>query len=164
MLGELSGSMAHELNQPLTAILSNAQAAIRFLAHDNIDLNEVRDILRSSPGRFIVGSEPAGGIVTADFKDPATPHLLIAGQAGSGKSWLLRAIIASLLHFHGPAAIRFTLMDPKRVTFNVPAFQSAIAAHLDGPVLYSIDDVSYHASSDLLIGIRSAIEYLKRPA
>ena len=31
----------------------------------------------------------------------------VAGQAGSGKSWLLRAIIASLLHFHGPAAIRY---------------------------------------------------------
>jgi PAS domain S-box-containing protein len=45
MLGELSGSLAHELNQPLTAILSNAQAAQRFLAHDNADLNEVRDIL-----------------------------------------------------------------------------------------------------------------------
>jgi signal transduction histidine kinase len=45
MLGELSGSMAHELNQPLTAILSNAQAAQRFLAHENADLNEVRDIL-----------------------------------------------------------------------------------------------------------------------
>jgi len=29
MLGELSGSLAHELNQPLTAILSNAQAAQR---------------------------------------------------------------------------------------------------------------------------------------
>jgi PAS domain S-box-containing protein len=45
MLGELSGSLAHELNQPLTAILSNAQAAQRFLAHDNADLNELRDIL-----------------------------------------------------------------------------------------------------------------------
>ncbi len=45
MLGELSGSMAHELNQPLTAILSNAQAAQRFLAEDQADLNEVRDIL-----------------------------------------------------------------------------------------------------------------------
>jgi len=45
MLGELSGSMAHELNQPLTAILSNAQAAQRFLADDHTDLNEVRDIL-----------------------------------------------------------------------------------------------------------------------
>ena len=45
MLGELSGSMAHELNQPLTAILSNAQAAQRFLAGDQADLAEVRDIL-----------------------------------------------------------------------------------------------------------------------
>jgi C4-dicarboxylate-specific signal transduction histidine kinase len=45
MLGELSGSLAHELNQPLTAILSNAQAAQRFLGHENVDLDEVRDIL-----------------------------------------------------------------------------------------------------------------------
>lgn len=45
MLGELAGSLAHELNQPLAAILSNAQAAQRFLAGDNVDLNEVRDIL-----------------------------------------------------------------------------------------------------------------------
>src|ERR1035438_9673534 len=45
MLGELSGSLAHELNQPLTAILSNAQAAQRFLSRDDADLNEVREIL-----------------------------------------------------------------------------------------------------------------------
>ena len=45
MLGELSGSMAHELNQPLTAILSNAQAAQNFMAQDNVDLNEVKEIL-----------------------------------------------------------------------------------------------------------------------
>jgi PAS domain S-box-containing protein len=46
MLGELSGALAHELNQPLTAILSNAQAAQRFLAQDSIDFNELRDILQ----------------------------------------------------------------------------------------------------------------------
>jgi signal transduction histidine kinase len=46
LLGELSGSLAHELNQPLAAILSNAQAAQRFLAHDNVNLDEVRDILQ----------------------------------------------------------------------------------------------------------------------
>jgi two-component system sensor kinase FixL len=45
MLGELSGSMAHELNQPLTAILSNAQAAQRFLARQPADLEEVRGCL-----------------------------------------------------------------------------------------------------------------------
>jgi len=45
MLGVLSGSIAHELNQPLTSILSNAQAAGRFLAQEPVDLDEVRDIL-----------------------------------------------------------------------------------------------------------------------
>jgi PAS domain S-box-containing protein len=45
MLGELSGSLAHELNQPLTSILSNAQAAQHFLEVENSDLREVREIL-----------------------------------------------------------------------------------------------------------------------
>ena len=46
MLGELSGSLAHELNQPLAAILSNAQAALRFLAEGPGDIEEIRNILR----------------------------------------------------------------------------------------------------------------------
>ncbi|HEX5219018.1 MAG TPA: MASE1 domain-containing protein [Verrucomicrobiae bacterium] len=45
VVGELSGAVAHELNQPLTAILSNAQAAQRRLAQEPIDLDEIRDIL-----------------------------------------------------------------------------------------------------------------------
>ncbi len=44
-LGELASSIAHEVNQPLTAILSNAQAAQRFLALENPDLAEIREIL-----------------------------------------------------------------------------------------------------------------------
>jgi PAS domain S-box-containing protein len=44
-MGEMAASLAHEINQPLTAILSNAQAARRFLAADPADLNEVREIL-----------------------------------------------------------------------------------------------------------------------
>ncbi|MGH7874118.1 MAG: sensor histidine kinase [Candidatus Binatia bacterium] len=45
-MGELAASLAHELNQPLTAILSNAQAAQRFLAIKPPDLDEVHDILQ----------------------------------------------------------------------------------------------------------------------
>ena len=45
-LGELSGALAHELNQPLTAILSNAQAAQRLLDRDPLNLPEVRDALQ----------------------------------------------------------------------------------------------------------------------
>ena len=59
MLGELSGSLAHELNQPLTAILSNAQAAQRFLAHDDVDLDEVRDIL----GDIVKQDKRAGEVI-----------------------------------------------------------------------------------------------------
>ena len=45
LLAELSGSLAHELNQPLTSILSNAQAAIRFMAREPSDPLEVRQCL-----------------------------------------------------------------------------------------------------------------------
>ena len=44
-IGELAGSLAHELNQPLTAILSNAQAAQRLLERNPADLAEVSEIL-----------------------------------------------------------------------------------------------------------------------
>ena len=59
MLGELSGSLAHELNQPLTAILSNAQAAQRFLARDNADLDNVREILKD----IVAEDKRAGEII-----------------------------------------------------------------------------------------------------
>ena len=45
VLGELSGAIAHEINQPLTAILSNAQTALYLLAKDSPDLAEIRDAL-----------------------------------------------------------------------------------------------------------------------
>ena len=46
IMGELAASLAHELNQPLTAILSNAQAALRFMTAKPPDLEEVREILK----------------------------------------------------------------------------------------------------------------------
>lgn len=45
MLGELSGSLAHELNQPLAAILSNAQAGQRFLARSPPQIERIPAIL-----------------------------------------------------------------------------------------------------------------------
>jgi signal transduction histidine kinase len=59
LLGQLSGALAHELNQPLTAILSNAQAAQHFLASDRIDLDELRDIL----GDIVAEDQRAGEVI-----------------------------------------------------------------------------------------------------
>jgi PAS domain S-box-containing protein len=44
-LGELSSALTHELKQPLTAILSNAQTAQILLARDEVDVKELRNII-----------------------------------------------------------------------------------------------------------------------
>ena len=41
-LGEISATIAHEVNQPLAAIVANGQACLRFLNHDDPDLDDVR--------------------------------------------------------------------------------------------------------------------------
>jgi signal transduction histidine kinase len=45
-LGELSGAIAHEVNQPLTAILSNAQAALYLLRPESPNFTEIHDALK----------------------------------------------------------------------------------------------------------------------
>ena len=45
MLGELTGALAHELSQPVTAVLSNAQAARAFVDREPIDVPELRAII-----------------------------------------------------------------------------------------------------------------------
>ena len=63
-IGELAGSLAHELNQPLTAILSNAQAAQRFLGADPTSLEEVRAILQD-----IVNDDKRAGDIIRRVRD-----------------------------------------------------------------------------------------------
>jgi signal transduction histidine kinase len=57
-IGELSGALAHELNQPLTAILSNAQAARRLLAMNPANIDQVREALED-----IMSDDKRAGLV-----------------------------------------------------------------------------------------------------
>ena len=45
LIGEMSASIAHELNQPLAGIVSNAGAGQRFIDRGNVDLQEIRELL-----------------------------------------------------------------------------------------------------------------------
>jgi C4-dicarboxylate-specific signal transduction histidine kinase len=45
LMGEMSASIAHELNQPLAGILSNAAAGQRFIDRGDVDLREIREVL-----------------------------------------------------------------------------------------------------------------------
>jgi len=47
------------------------------------------------------------------------PHVLVAGATGQGKSVGLNAIITSLLYKKHPSQLKFVLVDPKKVEFNI---------------------------------------------
>jgi signal transduction histidine kinase len=60
-MGELTASLAHEINQPLGAILSSAQAALRFLQSATPDLNLFRTILQN----IVEDDKRAAGVITS---------------------------------------------------------------------------------------------------
>jgi len=66
---------------------------------------------------LLIGVDLAGRPHFADLADSRTPHLLVAGSTGSGKSEWMRAAIAALMATHTPADLRLVLIDPKRTAF-----------------------------------------------
>ncbi|MEK1929026.1 MAG: ATP-binding protein, partial [Pararhizobium sp.] len=60
VLGEFSGSLAHELNQPLTAMLANSQAAQIMLDDEVPDIEEIKEILED----IVDDSKRAGGVLS----------------------------------------------------------------------------------------------------
>ena len=81
---------------------------------------------------FPAGKDVAGRTEWLNLSEPESCHLLVAGTTGSGKSEFLKAMLAGLAARLGPEQIRFRLIDPKRVTFNI----DPKCPYLDGPVRY----------------------------
>ena len=81
-----------------------------------------RDLLSSvDPHAFrlpmILGRKITGEPVVMDLT--RTPHLLIAGATGSGKSVCVNSLISSLLYFKSPKEVRLILVDPKIVELRI---------------------------------------------
>jgi S-DNA-T family DNA segregation ATPase FtsK/SpoIIIE len=67
----------------------------------------------TSPLTFAVGKDIVGNPVIADLD--RMPHLLVAGQTGSGKSVLINSLLTSLLYRNSPSDLKLILVDPKQV-------------------------------------------------
>ncbi|WP_033541033.1 FtsK/SpoIIIE domain-containing protein [Planococcus sp. CAU13] len=70
-------------------------------------------------GKLIVpiGMDPLNEIIYIDFNDSITPHLLVGGTTGSGKSVTLNSIIFSLMLLYKKEEVQFVFIDPKQVEF-----------------------------------------------
>ena len=62
---------------------------------------------------FAIGKDISGAAVVADLGK--MPHVLVAGQTGSGKSVMINTILTSLLYRNSPSDLKLILVDPKQV-------------------------------------------------
>lgn len=67
----------------------------------------------TTPLSFAVGKDIAGDAVVGELSK--MPHLLIAGQTGSGKSVMINTLLTSLLYRNSPSDMKLILVDPKQV-------------------------------------------------
>lgn len=65
------------------------------------------------PLGFAIGKDISGEAVVGELNK--MPHLLIAGQTGSGKSVMINTLLTSLLYRNSPSDMKLILVDPKQV-------------------------------------------------
>jgi signal transduction histidine kinase/CheY-like chemotaxis protein len=92
-LGELSAGLAHELNQPLTAVLANAQAARRLLDDEPPDLATARDAM----GQAVEQARRAAGWSGACAASSSAPK-----PAATLKPLVLQDVVRSAMHLLAP--------------------------------------------------------------
>src|SRR6516165_1207204 len=77
LMGEMTASFAHELNQPLTAIANNASAARRFLEKGNIDVELLQELLQAMVADSQRAGEVMRGIRQLVRKDAKVEHTVV---------------------------------------------------------------------------------------
>ena len=94
------------------------------IPNDKVEMVRLRDVLESPEARKSVskiavglGKDNSGRYIVADIAK--MPHVLIAGQTGSGKSVCINSIITSILFRATPDEVRLILIDPKMVELSI---------------------------------------------
>ena len=94
------------------------------IPNDKVEMVRLRDVLECAeakrhPSKIAVGlgKDNSGRYIVADIAK--MPHVLIAGQTGSGKSVCINSIITSILYRATPEEVRMILIDPKVVELSI---------------------------------------------
>jgi S-DNA-T family DNA segregation ATPase FtsK/SpoIIIE len=135
----------------------------------------MRDLLESDEWRnsraripLALGKDVYGHPIIADFAE--MPHLLIAGDTGSGKSVCLNAIIASLLYRFSPDQVRFVMIDPNGIELQpyntlphlvVPVVSDPPKASL--ALRWIVNEMEKRYQIFALVGVRNIKSFNERP-
>ena len=94
------------------------------IPNEKVEMVRLRDVLESAEARKSaskiavgLGKDNSGRYIVADIAK--MPHVLIAGQTGSGKSVCINSIITSILFRATPEEVRLILIDPKVVELSI---------------------------------------------
>ncbi|MET3440362.1 C4-dicarboxylate-specific signal transduction histidine kinase [Variovorax paradoxus] len=121
-LGELSAGLAHELNQPLTAVLANAQAARRLLDDDPPDLATARDAM----GQAVEQARRAAGVVGRLRRVIERPE-----AEGEVRPLVLQELVRSAMHLLAPEFAKRAVSTQFDATAQAPVRVQADAVALE---------------------------------
>jgi len=110
LMGEMSASIAHELNQPLAGILSNAAAGQRFIDRGDVNLREIREMF----GDIIADSRRASGVVRGI-------RGLVKKEQVERRSVDLNEVVMDALRMASPDAVLRSCQLETSLDANLPA-------------------------------------------
>jgi len=161
-LGELTASIAHEVNQPLSGILNNSSACLRWLAGDSPNLDEAREALR----RILRDGNRASDVIsriralvrkTDTEKSPLDVNDAIQEVAALAQSEVQRNNVAMQMELaHDLPLVLGDRVQLQQVILNlVMNGVEAMASVVDRPrelVIYS----RHHESTKVLVAVRDS--------
>ncbi|PEI67280.1 FtsK/SpoIIIE domain-containing protein [Bacillus toyonensis] len=84
----------------------------------NYCYKELKPLLKEYRLPVVVGRDQFGKMIAYDMIDSNSPHLLIAGETGSGKSSMVRVILSTLIQYMSPEKFHLYLGDLKNSEFH----------------------------------------------
>jgi PAS domain S-box-containing protein len=112
LMGEMSASIAHELNQPLAGILSNAAAGQRFIDRGDVDLREIREVL----GDIIADGRRASDVIRGI-------RGMVKKEKMARRSVDLNEVVTDALRMASPDALLHSCQLETSLDPNLPAIQ-----------------------------------------
>jgi two-component system, LuxR family, sensor kinase FixL len=112
LLGEMTASLAHELNQPLTAIVNNATAAMHYIEQGNLHPEQLRDILTDVVGDGCRAHDIIGNVRSTIKKGSA-----IRGRIN------LNDVVKNVVRMVRPDAAAHLCKVEMSLAQNLPAFE-----------------------------------------